>query len=380
MSTTEVPDVCLVLEGASPHRAGGVATWVQGLLDTAGDLTMTIARLTERPNGAPWSRGDGGAVSTVEINVGDGSPDELAACLPAARCYHALSTGEAGLVALAASRNLGARLLVTEHGLAWREVATGPGQMESGRNVRGDRHEAVLAARISAARILRSADRVTTVCTHNARAQWELAGVHSQVIENTVALPVLDARRPHSGVPMVALIGRVAALKDVLTFVRAAAMVRHPTVEFVVIGPLDDDERHAAQCVDEQRSAGLDSRLRFVGEQDLRNWLPHIDLVVSTSISEAMPYALIEAMASSIPIVATHVGGVPDLVGSGHHAAGLLAPARRPDLLAALIDMVLSSPALAARLGANGRTRVAAGGSVSSHFHAYHRLHRELAV
>jgi glycosyltransferase involved in cell wall biosynthesis len=380
MSTADVHDVCLVLEGARPDRAGGVATWVDGLLASAGDLNMAVARLTDRPSGALWSRGDGGRVSTVELDVGDASSNELAALLPPARCYHALSTSEAGEVALSAARMNGARLLITEHGLAWREVTTGPGQLESGRRVRGDRHDVVATARARAVHLLRAADRVTTVCKHNAQAQWDLAGVRSQVISNTVALPVLHARQPRSRTPLVALIGRVAALKDVLTFVRAAALVQHPTAEFVVIGPLDDDEQHATLCLDELARCGLGQRLRFVGTQDVADWLPHLDLVVSTSISEAMPYALIEAMAASIPVVATEVGGVPGLIGRGQNAAGLLAPARRPDLLAAHIDAVLASAALATRLGANGRSRIAITGSASSHFHNYHQLHRELAA
>jgi polysaccharide biosynthesis protein PelF len=380
MATAPIHDVCLVLEGATPDRAGGVATWVDGLLASAGDLTVSIARLTDRPTGATWTRADRGTVSTVELDVGDASTSELAALLPPARCYHALSTSEAGEVALGAARANGARLIITEHGLAWREVTTGPAQLESGRRVRGDRHDVVTTARARAVHLLRAADRVTTVCRHNARAQWDLAGVRAQVISNTVALPQLNAVQSSSRTPLVALIGRVAALKDVRTFVRAASLVQHPTAEFVVIGPLDDDEHHATRCFDELKRQGLGQRLRFVGTQNVSEWLPHLDLVVSTSISEAMPYALIEAMASSIPVVATDVGGVPDLIGRGHDAAGLLAPARRPDLLAAHIDAVLGSADLAARLAANGRMRIAAAGAASTQFHTYHQLHRELAA
>jgi polysaccharide biosynthesis protein PelF len=392
MSMTEPHDVCLVLEGGRADQVGGVSTWVKGLLASAGDLSIAVARLetADRSHQAPSI--DLGAIRTIDVQVGEGSAGELAAMLPAARCYHALSTSEAGEVALAATRANGARLLITEHGLAWREVTTGPAQLESGRRIVGDRDDVVTTARARAAHLLRAADRVTTVCNHNASAQWDLAGVRSQVIPNAIpiARKSADGTRGATTVrpdeqrvvhaPLVGLIGRVAALKDVLTFVRAAAMVNHPTAQFVVLGPLDDDEHHSTRCLDEAARLGLGGRLRFLGAQHIATWLPRLDLVVSSSISEAMPYALIEAMAHSIPVVATDVGGVADLVGRGADAAGLLSPARRPDVIAGHIDMLLSNPNLAAMFGSNGSRRLESAGTAESHWNTYHRLHRELAA
>jgi glycosyltransferase involved in cell wall biosynthesis len=280
--------------------------------------------------------------------------------------------------------------------LAWREVTTGPAQLESGRRIVGDRNDVVATARARAAYLLRAADRVTTVCNHNASAQWNLSGVRSQVIPNAIPIARTSSNattgattgattvRPDEQrvghAPLVGLIGRVAALKDVLTFVRAAAMVTHPTAQFVVLGPLDDDEHHSTRCLDEAARLGLGGRLRFLGAQNIATWLPRLDLVVSSSISEAMPYALIEAMAHSIPVVATDVGGVADLVGRGAGAAGLLSPARRPDVIAGRIDMLLSNPNLAAMCGSNGSRRLESAGTAESHWNTYHQLHRELAA
>ena len=68
-----------------------------------------------------------------------------------------------------------------------------------------------------------------------------------------------------------------------------------------------------------------------------------------------MPLAVMELMAAGKPVVATSVGGVPDLVGDGVH--GLLVPPGDPDALAATLAMLLRDPERRAALGAAGRER-----------------------
>ena len=116
----------------------------------------------------------------------------------------------------------------------------------------GDREAIVAALRADARRVLDQADMVTTACRSDAHAQRALAHVEPPVIPNPA--PATPAPRPAAqkcrSAPLVGYVGRVAALKDTLSFVRAAAQVQHPTAHFVVVGPLED-ETHAGRCIDE---------------------------------------------------------------------------------------------------------------------------------
>ncbi len=118
-------------------------------------------------------------------------------------------------------------------------------------------------------------------------------------------------------------------------------------------------------------------RVRFHGfRDDLPRVLPAADAVVLPSRNEGMPIALIEAMALGLPIVATAVGGVPDLIDTGTH--GLLVPPRDPRSLAFALARVLTDLPLAREFGAAARARAeeryALGGVVDAHRRLYEEL------
>ncbi len=88
---------------------------------------------------------------------------------------------------------------------------------------------------------------------------------------------------------------------------------------------------------------------------DVAGFLRTLDLFVLPSHNEGMGRAVVEAMASGLPIVATRVSGLPDLVQEGEN--GCLVPVRRPDLLAACLEKVLSDPSGMDRMGQASRSR-----------------------
>jgi glycosyltransferase involved in cell wall biosynthesis len=100
------------------------------------------------------------------------------------------------------------------------------------------------------------------------------------------------------------------------------------------------------------------------------------DVAVLSSVSEGHPYALLEAMAAGVPVVATRVGGVPELVGE----AGSLVPPRDPDALAAALLALLRDPELRAELGRNGRARVEERFSIERMIAAYRTLYAAVIV
>jgi glycosyltransferase involved in cell wall biosynthesis len=134
--------------------------------------------------------------------------------------------------------------------------------------------------------------------------------------------------------PLVGLVGRLAPIKDVPTFLRAAGRVRErlPQARFSVVGDGEERARLEAQA----RELGLTDVLHFHGwRRDLAAVYGDLDVVVNCSRNEGTPVALIEALAAGRPVVATAVGGTPDLLEAGRY--GRLAPAAAPDALAEAI-------------------------------------------
>jgi glycosyltransferase involved in cell wall biosynthesis len=98
-------------------------------------------------------------------------------------------------------------------------------------------------------------------------------------------------------------------------------------------------------------------RVVLVGERsDIPEILPAFDVFALPSRYEGLPTAVVEAMVSGIPVVATAVNAVGDVVVPGE--TGLLVPPHRPDLLAVAVNYLLNSPDAAARMATNARERL----------------------
>ena len=102
---------------------------------------------------------------------------------------------------------------------------------------------------------------------------------------------------------------------------------------------------------------GLSGRMLFTGERnDVEALLPGLDVFAMASRYEGLPCAIVEAMGTGLPVVATAVNAVPDVVVAGE--TGLLVPPGAPDLLGQAIGHLFDHPAEAARLGRAGRARL----------------------
>ncbi|SFO37350.1 glycosyltransferase family 4 protein [Nitrosospira briensis] len=119
------------------------------------------------------------------------------------------------------------------------------------------------------------------------------------------------------GTPLVGFIGRLSPEKGPEVFIQAAniAHAKLKNCHFVLVG----EGPMRGRLRDEIDKLGLGDCVHIAGLQDdMPKVYASLDLVVSTSYSEAMPLAMIEAMASGLPVVATNVGGVVDIVEVGH--------------------------------------------------------------
>ena len=155
------------------------------------------------------------------------------------------------------------------------------------------------------------------------------------------------------GRPVVLAVGRLAHQKGLDVLIAAAAhwRARDPQPRVVIAG----DGPLAAALRDQARAAGTD--VLFLGSrQDVPALLEVADVVAVPSRWEARALIVQEAMGAGRPVVATRVGGTPDLTGTD---AAVLIPPDDPAALAAAIAAVLDDPHLAARLGETARVRSA---------------------
>jgi glycosyltransferase involved in cell wall biosynthesis len=170
------------------------------------------------------------------------------------------------------------------------------------------------------------------------------------------------------GAPLVGIVGRLTAIKDVATFLHAADLVRArvPAARFSVVGDGElraDLEARAARL-------GLAGVIHFHGwRHDMAAVYGDLDVAVNTSLNEGTPVALIEAMAAGRPVVATRVGGTPDLLGGG--ARGRLVP---PGDAGAVADAV--AEAIAGGAGVAARAQAARAYVLAEH--AVSRLVRDM--
>ncbi|MCL2639384.1 MAG: glycosyltransferase family 4 protein [Phycisphaerales bacterium] len=118
-------------------------------------------------------------------------------------------------------------------------------------------------------------------------------------------------------------------------------------------GPCRRELEHLADTM------GLRQRIRFagnVGQDRIPQLLSEADLFVLPSFAEGLPVVLMEAMAAGCPVVATRIAGIPELIEDGR--SGLLVPPGRADLLADAMERLISAPAFAQRLVAEGLRKI----------------------
>jgi glycosyltransferase involved in cell wall biosynthesis len=175
--------------------------------------------------------------------------------------------------------------------------------------------------------------------------------------------------------PLIGCVGRLAPIKDLSTFLEAAARVHaaRPDARFALVGDGQERALLERRCTD----LGLSGVVCFHGwKHDMEQVYGDLDVVVNSSRNEGTPVALIEALAAGRPVVATRVGGTPDLLAGGRH--GQLVPAGDPDALARAILGVLDDPRSAWACAAAGRAYVLAHHTTARLLQDIDRLYREL--
>ena len=159
-----------------------------------------------------------------------------------------------------------------------------------------------------------------------------------------------------TGACLVAMIARMAEQKDHETFIRAASKViasGQENVYFILVG--DGPLRKKYEIL--VGELGIADRVRFAGaRRDIWELLNHIELFVLSTLFEGCSNVIMEAMAAGKPVIATAVGGNPELIENGK--TGYLVPERDADALSDRICHLLADSEKAAKMGAQGRRRI----------------------
>ena len=175
------------------------------------------------------------------------------------------------------------------------------------------------------------------------------------VIPNGLDSAAYVAREPRSALRTVITVANLRAEKDHETLIAAAATLAasYPSLRFQIVGA--GSRLRELQAIAHAR--GVDHIVEFLGHRDdVPALLAAADLFVLPSRSEAFPNGAIEAMAAGLPVVASAVGGLLDLIDDGR--TGVLVPPGDPGALAGAIASLVNDPSRAHRLGAAARHEV----------------------
>src|SRR5258708_1273746 len=237
---------------------------------------------------------------------------------------------------------------------------------------------------------LPATDRIITVCQAFARDLSRNTGValdDISVLHNSIRprLPAPDteaqAVRSRFGVAddesLILAVGRLSKEKAHIDLIAAFSGLRKSTPEvnakLIIVG--DGPERGRLEAAAE--SFGCKESVVFAGQSsDVWPFYFAADVFVLPSHSEGSPNVLLEAMAAEIPIVATEVGGVPEMV--EHNQSALLVPANDPPALAGAIARALTDSELAQRLTANASALVATRYSPEKYVRSLVEIYREV--
>ena len=174
------------------------------------------------------------------------------------------------------------------------------------------------------------------------------------------------------------VVAGLRAPKALDIFIRAVDELRrkHAGLRALIVGNPDasgEDKR----LLDLMRELSLDDTLIFTGlRRDVADILAAMDVAVLSSDHEGSPLSVMEYMEAARPVVATNVGGIPDLVVDG--VTGILVPPRDPTALAAAISGLLDDPDLRRRLGEAGRARRRSEFDISNTVRRVEDLYEEL--
>ena len=311
----------------------------------------------------------------------------LGAPIPRARVYHTISTGFAGMLAAMAKHVHQRPMLLTEHGIYTKERKIEIAQAEwiyvaGGERVRVKKdvnafQQLWINMFESLGRMTyQMADRIFTLYSGNRKLEIS-EGADPEKIEiipngidiarfSTLKPAIFDEAEKSKTRFKVGFVGRVVAIKDVKTFLRACKIValQMPSVQFFILGPTDENPQYYQECKELVKLLRLGDGVVFTGRINVMEYYPKLDLLVLTSVSEAQPLVILEANCAGIPVVASDVGSCRELIEGRTRndrmigPSGIVTPVADPVGTAGGISRILSDPKTREQMALAGRERV----------------------
>lgn len=335
---------------------------------------------------ASWQRFHGGAGPALRLADAMAALDLIEHALrplafrpPETHVTHTVSNGLAALVGLTAKWMHGTPLIIAEHGVYLRERYLALRTERLGWPVK-----AIVAAftRRLCETGYRNADLITPCNEYNQRWEKRLGADPAKL--RTVYNGVDPERFPEAqgepAEPTLVFVGRIDPLKDLHTLLRAFALVlaELPTARLRIFGgaPAGGEWYHQ-ECLDLVEELGIGEAVVFEGQSNaVSEAYAAGHVVVLSSISEGLPFTVIEAMACGRPNVGTEVGGVAEAIGD----TGLVVPPRRPAELAQACLTLLKDHDRRRALGKAARERALEVFTIARAVDTFDEIYRNLAT
>lgn len=313
--------------------------------------------------------------------------DILADDILKADIYHSLSTGYAGILGSVASYIEKKPFVVSEHGIYTREREEDIIRSDW---VQGGFKELWIDFFKKISTIAyQQANVVTSLFQVNKSLQVELGcpeekirlianGVAVDEYANLVSGNKLDKDGFHIGTVL-----RVVPIKDVKNMILAFEYVREqmPEAKLEILGGYDESPEYYEECLEMIRSLGIQN-VTFYGRVNVKEYIPDIDVLLLSSISEGQPLAILEGMAAGIPFVSTNVGDCKNLLegneGDDLGKAGLIVPVMDSKAMAESILYLARNPEKRRKMGEVGRKRVTKYYKKESFLQQYYELYHSL--
>lgn len=301
-----------------------------------------------------------------------------------ASVYHSACTGYAGTLAAMFSQVMQAPLLISEHGIYTRERRIDIFDAEW---ITGDDNENLsldMSRRSNAYKdwwgnfflslsrtTYNSSSQIYSLFAANRRDQIADGADADKVkiipngIQLSELLYITPRQRKQNEKLVIGYVGRIAPIKDVKTLIRSLDLLRDFDIDFhaLLMGPFDEDKEYANECFELVKSLNLSDQVEFPGRVKVKDYLPKLDVVVISSISEGLPFAILEAGCAGLPVVSTDVGACRELLegrtdedralGKG----GIVVPVANPLEMARALARLGNNPELSQKMGLNSRNR-----------------------
>lgn len=240
---------------------------------------------------------------------------------PQADIYHSVSTGYAGIIGAYAAYQNSKNIILTEHGIYTRE--------REEEIIQADWVEGYMknmwidyfynlsnCAYINSKKVISLFNRNRDMQIEIGCPEYKIEIIHNGInISKYEEIAKEQTEKPINTNIKVGAIIRVVPIKDIKTMLQAFYLVNKDLkdITFYIMGPTEEDPEYYNECLQYKQSLGLDNVI-FTGMVKIAEYLPIMDILVLTSISEGQPLAILEGMASKLPFVTTNVGDCGDLV------------------------------------------------------------------